>query len=127
MPSPSPASPGRQSRGDAPFLHIVADLIGVPPPQLRDATLLKGLLIAAAGGAGFTTVGTPMVYTLPNESVAAVLMLDGCHIALHSVPERELLLLDVLSGSTHDAWKAVEIFARRLTPREVRHETLPRG
>jgi S-adenosylmethionine/arginine decarboxylase-like enzyme len=127
VPFPAPASKTPAATAGAPFTHVVADLAGVAASQLRDATLLKGLLIAAAGGAGFATVGTPLVYTLPNESVAAVLMLDGCHIALHSFPERELLLLDVLSVSTHDPWKAVEVFARRLAPREVRHETLPRG
>jgi S-adenosylmethionine decarboxylase len=110
-----------------PFVHIVADLSGVAPAQLRDASLLSGLLIAGAGGAGFTTVGPPLVRTLPNETVAGVLMLDGCHIALHSFPELELLLLDVLALGTHDGKKAVEVFTRRLLPRAVRVETLQRG
>ncbi len=127
MPFPSPVSNTAAPTAGAPYTHVLADLRGVAAAQLRDATLLRGLLIAAAGGAGFATVGTPIVHTLPNESVAAVLMLDECHVALHSFPERELLLLDVLCGSTHDASKAVQVFARRLTPREVRHETLPRG
>jgi len=127
VPLPSPLSNTAAPTAGAPFTHVLADLRGVSAAQLRDATLLKGLLIAAAGGAGFATVGTPMVYTLPNECVAAVLMLDECHIALHSFPDRELLLLDVLTGSTHDASKAVQVFARRLVPRELRHETLPRG
>lgn len=110
-----------------PFTHIVADMSGVAPHQLRDAALLSGLLIAGAGGAGLAALGSPVVHTLPNERVAGVLLLDGCHIALHSFPERELLLLDILSPAAHDARKVIDVFSRRLAPREIRSETLSRG
>ncbi|HJR40878.1 MAG TPA: S-adenosylmethionine decarboxylase [Gemmatimonadaceae bacterium] len=105
----------------------MADLSGVSPAQLRDTALLSGLLIAGAGGAGFATVGTPVVYTRPNDSVAGVLVLDSCHIALHSFPERELLLLDILAPASHDGRKVIDVFTRRLTPRGIRSEMLPRG
>ncbi|HJU90648.1 MAG TPA: S-adenosylmethionine decarboxylase [Gemmatimonadaceae bacterium] len=115
------------SSASRPFTHIVADLSGVSPAQLRDASLLSGLLIAGAGGAGFTAVATPVVYTRPNESVAAILVLDSCHIAMHSFPERELLLLDILTPAEHDGRKVIDVFSRRLSPRGIRSETLPRG
>jgi S-adenosylmethionine/arginine decarboxylase-like enzyme len=109
------------------FTHLIADLVGVAPAALRDASTLTGLLIAAAGAAGFTSVGAPVVRQLPSGGVTGMYLLDGCHIAIHSVPARELLLLDVLASGTHDARKALDVFARRLLPREVHGETRQRG
>ena len=107
--------------------HLIADLAGVPSAHLRDPSLLGGLLIAAASGAGLVSIGAPVMRRLPDEAVAGVLMLDGCHIALHSLPEREILLVDVLTLGRHDTGKALDVFVRRLRPREVRSETHFRG
>lgn len=109
------------------FAHVTADLLGVDARVLRDATVLGGLLIAAAGAAGFTAIGTPVVRALPSDGVAGVLLLDGCHITVYSVPARELLLLDILAPAACDTRKALDVFTRRLVPREVRSEVRPRG
>ncbi len=109
------------------FTHVTADFLGVVPSHLRDAALLQGLLIAAASAAGFSTVGAPVVRQLPSDAVTAVLLFDGCHMTVHSFPDRELLLLDILAASTHDARKALDVFARRLVPREIRSESRLRG
>jgi S-adenosylmethionine/arginine decarboxylase-like enzyme len=109
------------------FSHLIADFVGVPPAQLRDGTLLSGLLIAAASAAGLSIVGTPVVRRLPTGGVAALLLLEGCHIAVHTVPAGELLLLDVLALTTHDVGKALDVFARRVGAREIRSEVRARG
>ena len=109
------------------FTHLTADFVGVAPAQLRDSRLLHGLLIAAAGAAGFTPVGVPVVRQLADEGVAGWLQLDDCHMALHAFPSRELLLLDVLSNATHDGRKALDVFTRRLRARDVRTEQRQRG
>ncbi|HET7585401.1 MAG TPA: S-adenosylmethionine decarboxylase [Gemmatimonadaceae bacterium] len=109
------------------FSHVTADFRGVAQPSLRDASLVSGLLIAAAGAAGFAPLGAPVVRQLPSGGVAAVLVLDGCHIAVHTFPERDLLLLDVLAPATHTLRTAVEVFVRRLAPHDVRTETRERG
>jgi S-adenosylmethionine/arginine decarboxylase-like enzyme len=114
-------------RGAAAYSHLIADLVGVAQLPLRDVATLGGLLIAAAGAAGFTAIGAPVVRQLPSEDVAAVLLLDGCHIALHAFPRRELLLLDVLAHEAADARKALDVFARRLAPREIRSDIRARG
>jgi S-adenosylmethionine/arginine decarboxylase-like enzyme len=46
---------------------------------------------------------------------------------LHTFPDDELLLLDVLAPPTQDGRKALEVFARRLSPREIRSEQWERG
>jgi S-adenosylmethionine decarboxylase len=109
------------------FRHVTADFVGVPYSQLTDTSLLSGLLIASAGAAGFTAMGAPVVHRLPSEGIAAVLLLDGCHVTVHTFPERELLLLDILALATHEPRKALDVFARRLTARSVRSDVRDRG
>ncbi len=106
---------------------MIADLTGVPAPVLRDASGLTGLLIAAASAAGFSIIGAPVVRSLPDGGVAAVLFLDACHITLRTLPDRELLLLDILAPATRDLQKALDVFARRLAPKEIRSEARSRG
>ncbi|HEU4566071.1 MAG TPA: S-adenosylmethionine decarboxylase [Gemmatimonadaceae bacterium] len=109
------------------FTHVSSDFHGVSAAYLRDPALLAGLLIAAAGAGGFPMTTPPSTRALPGDGVAAVLLLEHCRIALHTVPARELLLLDVLSAPPHDAARVVDVFARRLSPRDVRSETRQRG
>ena len=106
--------------------HLTADFVGVLDEQLRDSALLSGLLIAAAGAAGFSAIGLPTVRAR-DAGIGAALMLDGCHITAHTFPAREILLLDVLAPTDADTKRAFEVFARRLTAREVRSKTVQRG
>lgn len=118
----------RPGLSDSPhYQHVLCDFTGVSSTKLRDVSLLTGLLIAGAGAAGFASIAPPIVRKLPSESVSGVLLLDGCHIALHAVPDRELLLLDVLAHAEHDPGKVIDVFARRLAPSAIHGETHPRG
>lgn len=90
------------------FTHLLADFVGVPAAQAGDAALLSGLLIAAAGGAGLAASGTPAVHMLPAGTLTAFLLLDGCHMALHTFPEHGLVLADeVTSPIAHKLWPAL--------------------
>ena len=109
------------------FSHLSADFVGALPSQLGDTALISGLLIAGAGAAGFTAVGAPVVRQLPGDAVSAVLLLADCHMSAHTFPAQQLLLLDILTTSAHDSQKALDVFTRRLTAREVRCEKRSRG
>jgi S-adenosylmethionine/arginine decarboxylase-like enzyme len=109
------------------YTHLTADFHGVDASRLRDPSLLTGLLIAAAGAAGFPGSGTPIVKQLPNEAVTAALMLESSQTTLLTDPALGLLLLDVIAPSTHEPRKALDVFARRLAAREVRSELRARG
>ena len=109
------------------YTHLTADFHGVDASRLRDASLLTGLLIAAAGAAGFPGTGTPVVRQLPNDAVLGVLLLDGSQTAVMTDPAIGVLLLDVIAPSTHEPSKALDVFARRLAAREVRSEQRARG
>ena len=105
---------------------MTADFVGVPPEQLRDSAMLSGLLIAAAGAAGFGSIGLPTV-RVRGETVGAIILLDGCHVSAHAYAERGLLLFDALAPSQQDAKRALDVFTRRLTAREVRVDVRTRG
>jgi len=108
--------------------HLLADLVGVPAPLLTDADLLRGLLIAGASAAALKPSGiptTPAAGSGPERSF--VLIVAGGHIAAHTFPERDLLLLDVLCDARHDPRRVLDVVARRLSARDVRSETRSRA
>ena len=114
--------------GDASHTHLSADFVGVPAEQLRDATLLGGLLIAAASAGGFRPIGLPVVAEHTERGgVSALLLLDHAHIAVHSIPERQTLLFDLVAPASHDFRKALDVFARRLTSRDITSASRGRG
>ena len=111
----------------AALAHVCADLSGVSSGALRDASLLSGLLIAAAGAAGLSAAGAPIVRTSPSGEISAVLLLDPGHASVHSLPERRLAIVDVMARDEAGAGKALDVFVRRLMPGAVTSETRMRA
>jgi len=107
--------------------HLIADLIGVSAPLLSDADLLRGLLIAGASAAALKPSGIPSASSPGGPDHSFVLIVSGGHIAAHTFPERDLLLLDVLCDARHDPRRVLDVFARRLSARDVRSETRSRA
>jgi S-adenosylmethionine/arginine decarboxylase-like enzyme len=113
---------------DTPYSHLTAQFRGVPIEQLRDTTLLGGLLIAAASAGGFSPIGVPAVKQRTGDgAVSAVLLLEGAHLTLHALPERQTLLFDMVAPPSHDFRKVMDVFARRLTARDITSDTRTRG
>lgn len=108
-------------------VSLLVELTGIAAEQLRDGTLMSGLLIAAAGAAGFNAVGLPAVRARGDGGVGLMILLDDAHIALHTFPDRGLLLLDFLGTPGQDARKAVDVFTRRLAPAAVQSTSRERG
>jgi S-adenosylmethionine/arginine decarboxylase-like enzyme len=110
------------------FTHLIADFIGVNPAFLRDGSMITGLLIAAASAAGFAAIGNPLVRQATDESVSAVLMLDNAsRLSVQTMPARSVLLFDLLSPASHDGRRALDVFVRRLSAKEVRSDQRQRG
>ena len=107
--------------------HLRADLAGVGSGALRDAPLLSGLLIAAASAGGLNVATAPVVRTGADGGIAAVLLLDPCHLSVHTFPDRGAALVDVLARDAAAATKALDVFLRRLTPTAVERDTRVRG
>jgi S-adenosylmethionine decarboxylase len=106
----------------AAFTHLTADLSGLRAEQLRDRALVTGLVIAAVGGAGLTSLAAPTIHERPQGGLSAVLLLEPGHLVVHALPERGRLLVDLLTLATQEPLKALEVFQRRLAPRDVRTE-----
>lgn len=85
------------------------------------------LLVAAAAAAGLNSSGPPVIRHHPAGGLSAVLPLDGWQMSVHTLPDQELAMLDILTSSPYDPQKALDVFTRRLTAREVRVERRQRG
>lgn len=107
--------------------HVSADLSGIASGALRDAALLSGLLIAAAGAAGLNAPAAPVVRSMATGGISAVLLLELCHVSIHSLPDRGLALVDIIARNSADANTALDVFVRRLAPTAVTSETRMRG
>ena len=108
-------------------VHLTADFIGVPAQQLGDSSLISGVMVSAAGAAGMSSSGAPVVLRHPEGGLSVSLPLDGCHISIHTIPDREIALLDVLATPPHDPQRALDVVTRRLSARSVRTERRERG
>ena len=100
--------------------HRTADFRGVQAPALRDGAALAGLALSAVGAAGLVTHEAPVVRSLPRDGLALVLLLDAGHLAIHTFPDRELVVVDLLVPATRDPQPAVDVFARKFGVAEVR-------
>lgn len=106
--------------GDSPLVHRAAHFRGVSSPLLRDGAALAGLLLSAAAAAGLTTNESPIVRSLPRDGLAAVLLLDIGHLAAHTIPDRETVVVDLLVAAGRDPQNAVDVFARKFGVAESR-------
>lgn len=109
------------------FTRVAAELSGISAVQLRDSEMLAGLLIAAAGAAGFNTLGIPASRRRPDGACDAALLLDGAHLVVHALPDQGILVLDLLATTAHDLGKALDVFTRRLNPTKVNTDLRKRG
>ncbi len=80
-----------------------------------------------ASDSGLTAVGAPLIRVAPTGGVSAVLLLDPCHVSIHSFPDRGLALVDVLARDAAGASKALDVFVRRLAPTAVGSDVRARG
>jgi len=109
QPSSVMAPPGTA----ASFAQLYVEINGVDGVVLADASLLGGLLIAAAGASGLTQVGTPVVRARPGGGVSAVIFLEIGHIAAHTVPDRSFIAVHAIVPRPDEAKRAIDVFARR--------------
>ena len=113
IPSGQPGRVMAPPRTASSFAQLYAEIDGVDGAILADASLLGGLLIAAAGASGLTQVGTPVVRARPGGGVSAVIFLEIGHIAAHTVPDRSLIAVHAIMPRQDEAKRAIDVFARR--------------
>lgn len=97
----------------AAFACRTAELTDVPADRLGDAATLAALLIAAAGAAGLTTDGPPVIRGGATGAVVAVVGIDG-HILLHTSPPIGVCLVNIAVRTPRNPDRALEVISRRL-------------
>jgi S-adenosylmethionine/arginine decarboxylase-like enzyme len=108
-------------------VHLMADFVGVPALQLADQSLISGIMVSAAGAAGMSASGSPLVLKHPDGGLSVILPIDGCHMSLHTNPARQTALLDILALPPHDPQRALDVLMRRLAATTVNTERRERG
>jgi S-adenosylmethionine/arginine decarboxylase-like enzyme len=101
------------------FEHVFADLGGIPTGRLADAQALSGLLLSAANAAGLNPAAPPTVLTGP-QSIAAVLVCHGGHVAMHAVPAAGLCFADVAGVAVAHPQRGLDVIIKRLGALQVR-------
>ena len=107
--------------------HLTADFIGASAQQLGDQALMSGILVSAAGATGMKASGPPTVIVHPEGGLSVILPLDGCHMSVHTMPARELAILDIIALPPHDPQRALDVIARKISAKTVRAEQRTRG
>lgn len=107
--------------------HLTADFISAATLQLADQSLISGMLVSAAGAAGMKASGSPTVITHPDGGLSVILPLDGCHMSVHTMPARELAIVDIIAMPPLDPQRALDVITRRLPAKAVRAERRTRG
>lgn len=108
------------------FEHVFADLGGVPAERLTDAQSLSAMILSAANAAGLSPAALPLIKSGP-KGVAAVLVCDGGHVALHALPDGGLCFADVAGVGRVHPQRGLDIIIKRLGAREIRTDARRRG
>ncbi|HXF96830.1 MAG TPA: S-adenosylmethionine decarboxylase [Gemmatimonadales bacterium] len=108
------------------FEHAFADLGGVTRERLSDLQGLGALLLSAANAAGLAPASPPLLKAGP-KGVAAALLCDGGHVALHAVPDAGQCYVDLAGLGIVAPRRGLDIIIRRLGAREVRTDARRRG
>ena len=108
--------------------HLLADLHGVAPALLTDATLLEGLLATSLREAGFHVL-RQVTHKFPGagSGVTSIALLSESHATLHTYPEYGYLAMDVFSCGEPSPEQVLESVVRRLQPGRVDQQLMPRG
>jgi S-adenosylmethionine decarboxylase len=100
--------------------HLLADLYGIAPALLRDASAMERLLREAARTAGAQVIGSHF-HSFGNEGgVTGVILLAESHISVHTWPEVNFAAVDIFMCGAADAERALALLLRALAP--VRHK-----
>ena len=101
------------------FVHLFADLGGIPGDRLGDPQALSGLLLAAANAAGLNPADPPSVRS-GTTGTTALLVCRGGHVALHTIPEDGVCFADVAGLGAVQPQRGLDVIIKRLGAKEVR-------
>ena len=100
--------------------HVIADLSGISPSALRDATTVMDALGAALRAEGFRILRrVEHRFPGPDSGFTGMFLLSESHAAVHTYPEHGYLALDVFGCGPGDARAVVAAVAETLAPTDL--------
>ncbi|WP_296952757.1 adenosylmethionine decarboxylase [uncultured Massilia sp.] len=108
-------------------VHLLADLHGVDPALLRDATAIDALLRRAALAAGARILHGHFHTFGAGGGVTGVLLLAESHISIHTWPESGFAAADVFMCGAARPGLALELIEAALRPQSCETRTIARG
>ena len=98
---------------DAAFTYHLDELTGISGARLADPAGLAAVVVAAAGAAGLSPLGPPLMRDGPDGPVVVLLARDG-HIVLHATPHDGSCFLAIVARAPADAGRGAGVIARGL-------------
>ncbi len=94
--------------------HLLLELKDCDKEVLNDISLLKSVLLAAAGEAGATVLGNSFHRFNPH-GVSGVVIISESHLCIHTWPEHGYAAVDIFTcGDSVQPQKAAEILISKL-------------
>ncbi len=109
--------------------HVIAELYGIAPGSLRNATCLMDALRQALEEARFNIVTEAGSHKFEEggQGVTGFVLLSESHAAFHSYPECGYLALDLFSCGSQDPLQVVSRMAEALGAERVIKQRFRRG
>lgn len=107
--------------------HVLADLQGVTPALLGDASMIENLLTRAALAAGATPILARFHHFGAGQGVTGVLLLAESHISIHTWPEHGFAAVDAFMCGAARPELAVQIVCDALDPERCEIRLVERG
>lgn len=117
------SSPSYQSAGS----HLLADMHGIDPDQLRDGPSLEALLRASALAAGAQILFSHFHSFGVGLGITGVVLLAESHITIHTWPEVGFAAFDVFMCGQAQPQRALELLQQALQPASCEIQSLRRG
>lgn len=108
-------------------MHIVADLYGVDPEMISEASTLYPVIEGAVKFGNLTKISSDY-YQFQPKGASGIVLLAESHLSFHTWPEHGLVTLDIYTcGDPSGAEKAYRYILERLRPKMVECRRMLRG
>lgn len=98
-------------------IHILADMHGCDASILQDSEFLRNVMIQAAQESKATVLDSSSFHTFGDGGgVTGLIVLAESHISIHTYPEVNLAMIDVMTCGDCNPQFAIDYIAKKLHP-----------